>query len=158
MPVPVRDRRALITARVQAQRGHVDSAIEALAGGGGQAVEEERATILERANDWPAARDALSALATRVVPESGTLNDNQLRLMLRLATAAARAGDEVTLASLRDRLRSRLGTGPQADLFHLLTAEPVRGVADLGRARAEMGLARAVVQDMNPKKPTTKTP
>jgi hypothetical protein len=31
-----------------------------------------------------------------------------------------------------------------ADMFSLLTAEPVRGPADLARAKRETGLARAV--------------
>jgi hypothetical protein len=100
----------------------------------------------------------LSVLAARVVPDSGTIDPAQLQIMLRLATAATRAGDDATLASLRERLRSRLGSGPQADLFRLLTAEPVRGTADLGRARTELGLARAVTQDMSPKKPAARTP
>ncbi len=86
------------------------------------------------------------------------LDDAQLHVMLRLVSAATFAGDEATLASLRDRLRTRLGTGPPADMFRLLTAEPVRGTADLGRARAEMGLARAVTAEMSPKKPAAKTP
>ena len=56
-------------------------------------------------------------------------------VMLRLATAAARAGDEATLTALRVKLGTRLGSGPQADLFRLLTVEPVRGTADIsGRA------------------------
>jgi hypothetical protein len=154
----VKERRALITARVEAQRGHTRSAVEALADSDTPDADEERAAILEQANDWPAARDALTTLAARVVPDSGTLDDKQLRIMLRLATAAARAGDDATLASLRDKLRTRLGSGPQADLFRLLTEAPVRGTADLGRARAEMGLARAITADAGPKKTMAKTP
>jgi len=34
----------------------------------------------------------------------------------------------------------------------------VRGTADLARAQAEIGLARAVAADVNPKKPAAKTP
>jgi hypothetical protein len=158
MPAAVRERRALITARVEVQRGHTASAVEALAASNGQETEEARAAILERANDWPAARDALLAIAAHTVPDSGMLTDPQLRLMLRVATAAARAGDDAGLASLRDKVSTRLPSGPQADLFRLLTAEPVRGVADLGRARSEMGLARAITADMTPKRPPAKTP
>lgn len=159
----VRDRRALITARVEAKRGHIASAVEALAGDQSPEALDTRATILEQAKDWPAARDALAALAASVVPDSGTLTDAQLRVMLRLVSAATFAGDEATLGSLREKLRTRLGGGPQADLFRLLTTAPVRGTADLGRARAEIGLARAVTADMGPrdmsqKKPAAKTP
>ena len=86
----VRDRRALITARVEALRGHVGGAVEALADSHSPEADEARAAILERARDWPAARDALSLLAARVVPDSGTLNEAQLGIVLRLATAATR--------------------------------------------------------------------
>ena len=88
----------------------------------------------------------------------GPLDNAQLGVVLRLATAATRAGDDATLTALRDRLGSRAGSGPQGDMFRLLTAQPVRGTADLGRARAEMGVARSVAADMGPKKPTARTP
>jgi hypothetical protein len=97
-------------------------------------------------------------VAAREVPDSGMLNDAQVRLMLRLATAATRAGDDATLTSLREKTRSRIGTGSQTDLFRLLTAEPVRGTADLGRSRAEMGLARAITADIGSKKPVARPP
>jgi tetratricopeptide (TPR) repeat protein len=158
MADPVRERRALITARVEAKRGDTASAVEALTGSKTQDADETRAAILEQAKDWPGARDALAILAARVVPDSGVLNDAQLGIMLRLATAAARAGDDATLAALREKLRNRLGNGPSVDLFRLLTAEPVRGTADLARARSEMGLARAITADINPKKSAAKTP
>jgi tetratricopeptide (TPR) repeat protein len=158
MPDAVRERRALIAARVEAKRGHISAAVEALAGSHSPEADETRANILEQARDWPAARDALVVLVAHVVPESGVLTDAQLGIMPRLATAATRAGDDATLASLREKLRTRIAMGPRADLFQLLTAEPVRGTADLGRARAEMGLARAVTADMGPKKPAGKPP
>jgi hypothetical protein len=154
----VRDRRALITARVEAERGHIAGAVAALADSHTPDADETRAEILEKAKDWPAARDALKQLASDVIPDTGTLSDGQLRVMLRLVTAATFAGDEATLASLREQLRNRLGSGPQADLFRLLTAEPVRGTADLGRAKAEVGLANTVASELGGKKPGARTP
>ena len=158
MPDAVRERRTLITARVQAKRGHAADAAAALSADKTPEAEETRAAILEHAQDWPAARDALSVLATRVVPDSGMLNAAQLGVVLRLATAATHADDDATLASLGAKLGTRVGTGPRADMFRLLTAAPVRGTADLARARAEMGLARAVSAGLNPKPPAAKTP
>jgi hypothetical protein len=38
-----------------------------------------------------------------------------------------------------------MGTGPSAAMFHLLTAEPVRAMADLKRAGQEIGLVRSLV-------------
>ena len=158
MPDGVRERRSLIRARVEAKRGATASALDALSGSRGQEADEARAAIFEQASDWPGARDALAVLSGRVVPESGMLDGPQLQVVLRLATAATRAGDDATLASLREKLRTRIGTGPQADMFRLLTAEPVRGTADLGRARAEMGLARALTADSNTPRPAAKAP
>jgi hypothetical protein len=57
-------------------------------------------------------------------------------------TAAARAGDEAALSAIRQREGQRMGSGPLADMFRLLTADPIRGVADLKRAGREAGLAR----------------
>jgi hypothetical protein len=154
----VRGRRSLITARVEAKRGDTAGALETLSGDQTPEAAEARAAILEQAKDWPAARDALAVLAALVVPDRGMLSDAQLQVVLRLATAATRADDDATLTSLRETLRTRIGTGPQADMFRLLTAEPVRGTADLGRARMELGLTRAVTADMGPKPPAAKTP
>ena len=154
----VRERRALILARVEAKRGNISEALATLSNDQTPEADEARAEILEQAQDWPAARDALAVLAAGSVPDSGMLNAAQLQVVLRLATAATRADDDATLASLREKLRMRVGSGPQADMFRLLTEEPVRGTADLPRARAEMGLARAVTPDTDPKKSAAKTP
>ena len=154
----VRDRRALITARVEAERGHIAGAVAALADTHTPDADETRAEILERAKDWPAARDALKLLVADAIPDTGTQNDGQLHVLLRLVTAATFAGDDATLASLRDQLHNRLGSGPQSDLFHLLTAEPVRGTADLGRAKAEVGLANTVATELGGRKPGARTP
>jgi hypothetical protein len=153
----VRERRALIIARVEAKRGETRSAIEALSDDRTRDADDERAWVLEQAQDWLGARDALTVLADRIPPE-GPLDDAQRRIALRLATAAARANDDATLASARGRLISRIGSGPEADLFRLLTAEPVRGTADLARTRAEIGLTGALTADIDAKKAAAKTP
>ena len=159
----VRERRGVIIARTEAKRGATSDAMATLAGDKSHEAEEARAAILEQAGDWPAARDALAVLMARVVPDTcaapcGPLDGAQLGVTLRLATAAMHAGDDATLGSLRTRLGTRIGAGPQANMFRLLTAEPVRGTADLRRARAEMGLARAVAADIGGKPPPVKTP
>jgi hypothetical protein len=153
-----RQRRTLITAKVEAKRGNTGEAVATLAGDQTLEADEARAAILEHAQVWPAARDALARLAARVVPDSGMLNDAQLQLVLRLATAAARADDAATLASLREKLGTRIGGGAQADMFRLLTAPPVRGTSDLPRARAELSALRGVADDIGPKKTAATVP
>jgi hypothetical protein len=98
-------------------------------------------SILERANDWPGAQKALTAYAAKTVPAEGNLDDAQRRTLLRLATAAARAGDDAALADLRQREGGRMETGPIADMFRLLVAPQVRNTADLKRSGQETALA-----------------
>ncbi len=105
---------------------------------------KQRATILERANDWPGAERALADYVAKAVPPEGELNDTQRRTLLRLATAAARAGDDAALVGLREHQAARMGTGPLADMFRLLTSEQVRTVADLKRSGREATLARGL--------------
>jgi hypothetical protein len=71
------------------------------------------------------------------VPGEGKLDDAQRRTLLRLATAAARAGDTAALSELRRREGPRIGSGPLADMFRLLTADQISNVADLKRSAQE---------------------
>jgi hypothetical protein len=144
LPAELTERRTLLLAAASARRGEGDRALAALATLDSPAADEARATILERGNDWPAAQRALTDYAGRTVPATGNLDDAQRRILLRLATAAARAGDDAALTALRQREGARMGSGPLADMFRLLTADQVRGVADLKRAGQETALARAL--------------
>ena len=144
IPPALREERLLLAASAAARMGNAQGAINALNGLDSAAADEVRAAVLEKAGDWAGARRSLASLVRRTVPVTGALDDGQKRLLLRLATAAARAGDNPTLAALRERDSQRMGTGPVADMFRLLTAEPVRSTADLTRARQESELARAV--------------
>ncbi|HEX4171228.1 MAG TPA: hypothetical protein VHY82_01970, partial [Acetobacteraceae bacterium] len=136
--------RTLLAAQASARRGDLDQALAALGALDDPAADEARATILERANDWPAAQKALTSYVARTVPSSGKLDDAQRRALLRLATAAARAGDDAALTALRTREAQRMESGPLADMFRLLTADQVRSVTDLKRSGQEAALARAL--------------
>jgi hypothetical protein len=144
LPAEMTERRALVLAAANARRGDAEGALSVLSTLDSAAADEARAVILERANDWPAAQRALAGYVTRTVPSNGKLDEAQRRALLRLATAAARAGDETALADLRQRETARMETGPVADMFKLLTAPQVRNVADLKRAGQETALARAL--------------
>jgi len=91
-----------------------------------------------------AAATALTELAARSVPAEGKLDDPQQRLLLRLATTLAQAGAAKPLGALREQYVARMPAGQVGDLFRLLTAESVQGVADLPRAGREMALARSL--------------
>jgi hypothetical protein len=78
-------------------------------------------------------------------------------VLLRLASAAAQAGDEAMLGQLRDHDLPRMPAGKLADMFRLLTERPVEGVSDLPRAAREATLARAMPAALGTAAPTATT-
>jgi len=158
LPAALAEQRTLLRAGALARSGKVAAAISLLAGLDSDAAAAERADILEHAQDWPGAEQALAALVTRAVPVSGNLTDSARRLVLRLATAAAHAGDAQMLAALRARDDARMGTGPLADMFRLLTTEPIRGIADLPASVREVGLAKTLPSALQAMQPPARTP
>ena len=140
----LREERAIIASVAQTRLGDAQGAIAALEGLTDAPADTARAAVYEKAGNWPAAEEALMTVIGTAIPETGELTDAQRQLVLRLATAAERAGDRNALTALRATLDSRLGTGPLADMIRLLTAEPVQGTADLPRAERETGLAGTV--------------
>jgi hypothetical protein len=153
LPTELTERRTLLAAAAHARRGDTDRALAALGALSTAAADEARATILERANDWAGAQRALTDYADKAVPHDGKLDDAQRRTLLRLATAAARAGDDVALTALRQRDGSRMESGPLADMFRLLTADPVRAVGDLKRSGQEAALARGLPEQLKALQP-----
>ncbi|HTN12123.1 MAG TPA: hypothetical protein VL154_14235 [Acetobacteraceae bacterium] len=137
-------RRTLLFARASAATGQLPQALHALQALDSAVADEARASLLEQAKQWPAARNALLAWTTRTVPAEGMLNPSQAAALLRLASAAAQAGDEALLAKLHRHDLPRLPPGHLADMFRLLTAGPVDAVADLGRAAQETQLASRI--------------
>jgi len=144
LPPDLAEKRALLRANAMAHSGNPAAAAATLTAIGTPATNEARATILEQAQDWPAAEQAWSAYTATALPPEGGLDDGQARTLLRLTTAAARAGDDTTLATLRQKYDGRIAVGALADMFHLLTAEPVRGTGDLLRAKQEASLAESL--------------
>jgi hypothetical protein len=142
LPPDLAERRTLLLAAAHSRRGDTERALATLRTLNSAAADDARATIHERADDWAAAQLALTDYAAKTIPHDGKLDDGQRRTVLRQVTAAARAGDEAALTSIRQREGTRMGSGPLADMFRLLTADPIRGVADLKRAGREAGLAR----------------
>jgi hypothetical protein len=148
-PTDLVERRTLLLAAAHARLGDPDQALAVLGSLDTASADEARATILERANDWPGAEKALNAYVAKTVPAEGRLDDGQRRALLRLATAAARAGDDATLKLLRQSAGQRMASGPLADMFRLLTADPVRSVNDLRRSGREAVLAGGLPAQLN---------
>jgi tetratricopeptide (TPR) repeat protein len=138
------EQRAILRANATARRGDAAGGATILAGLKTGPAAAARAQILEIAGDWPGAAQAWTECAGLTVPESGPVNEAATRTILRLATATARAGDEQALAALRSKYADRVGGGALGDMVRLLTAEPVRTVKDIGRAKQETHFADSV--------------
>ncbi|MCW8085300.1 hypothetical protein [Sabulicella glaciei] len=136
------ERRALLAARAEAQRGRRDVATEMLAALG-PAGDETRAEILAEARDFAAAAAALSRRLAALTPAEGPLPEAAERVALRIAALLALAGDERGIAALRRSHGGRMRTASLARGFEALTSDPVRGLADLPRLACELNLFRS---------------
>jgi hypothetical protein len=144
IPPELADRRAMLFAQANASLGRIGVATATLAALATPEADAARATILEKAQDWPAAEQALKDYVGKTMPAAGPLDDHDRNNLVRLATAAMRAGDDQTLSELRAKDAGRIGDGPLADTFRLLTADPIRASSDLKRAAQENGFARSL--------------
>ena len=142
LPATLEARRWLLWAQATAANGNPDAALLALGERDDDPALALRADVLERGARWPEATRVLAAVAARAMPASGPLNASATAAVLRWASAAARASDEATLQGLRETVLARVPTGASADLLRVLTAAPVREIADLPRAAREAALAR----------------
>ena len=143
LPPALIEQRGLIAARIRAQRHDVPGATAILSGLDTRAADDLRATILADAGDWRGAEIALTLLAARVIPSTGSLTSEQQDILLRLASAQARAGDDGAARDLGIREASRM-VGPRSEMFRLLTAAPIAGLGDLRRSAGEVAMARAI--------------
>jgi len=135
--------RRLLRARLMAQEGQGADAASALSGVPGRDAMDERAGILEQRHDWAAAAAAVTGfLAT---PAFAALpDDDQRALILRAVRDESEAGDMAGLRRLRATYGARFAAGSGAELFAVLTAEPVSAVSDLPRAGQELATVRAL--------------
>ncbi len=138
--------RAMAAARAMAAQNKPDQAAQLLMALNDAKADDLRARIMENVSNWPAAEAALGDLAAKSIPAGPSappLSDAQRDILVRLASAAAQAGDAARLQSLR-AMQPRMGSGDRADMFRLLTAAPMQGLDDLARVKTEDALAHAV--------------
>ncbi len=146
IPSDVAEQRLLLFAEASARQGKRDEAVAALRQLDTPAAREALAGIFELSQNWADAERALTDCIAKTIPPSGMLDEAARRQLVRLATDIERAGDEPAMAALRMRFEPRLGSGETADMFRLLTARPIGGIADLKRTAQEASLARSVAQ------------
>jgi hypothetical protein len=153
LPPDLDEQRLILRAGSIARQGDPAGAAAMLASTRTARATEARAQILETASDWAGAEQAWSDCVAMTLPDSGMLDEPQTRTMLRLATAAARAGHDARLGMLRDTYGTRIGPGPLGDMFRLLTVEPIRTSTDIERSQREMSLAASLPADLKALQP-----
>jgi len=141
LPPDLAEQRAILLAEAVARLGDRSAAAGLLAPFTSTPAMDARAQILEGSGRWADAAKVWMDIVTATVPDTGPLDDAGARTVLRLATATAHAGDDAALADLRVKFGGRFSPGPVGDLFRVLTAEPIRTSADIGRSHQETGLA-----------------
>ncbi|MBR0656385.1 hypothetical protein GXW79_14980 [Roseomonas arctica] len=144
LPPPLMTARALLRARALAASGERGAAATLLATVGAEG-RTTLAAILAEAQDWTGAAAALGEHLAEVLPPGDAAFDPSLRReVARLAAFHALASETVALAGLAARVAGRMGEGPVAELFALLVADPMRGIADARRLGRELDLFRAL--------------
>ena len=138
------ERRTLVSARAMAAQGDTPRAVAALSGLTSADAADLRATLLASAKDWHGAEAALTELVAKVIPPQGVLTDAQQSLVIRLAGAAAQAGDEPALRDLGQRLGPRMQNQKLGQMLRLLTGGPVGGMLEMKQVAQDIALARSL--------------
>ncbi|MDB5377146.1 MAG: hypothetical protein JWR00_1592 [Rubritepida sp.] len=157
LPSVLVERRSLLAAQAEARRGNRELAVEALKALGPPG-DEALSDILAEARDFAGAATALSRhLAASVPTAPAALPEPLQRLALRNAALLAMAGDEPGLAAHRARYAARMARPELSSAFEALTADPVRGLADLPRLARELNLFRRFPQSLEPLRTAQRT-
>jgi len=142
--------RQIVNAKAEARRGNTPAALDMLQSLDTAEADEARAAIYSEVKDWDHLVSALSALEQKRGLQPGNLGPNQQALIMRLASAAALAGDNATLVRLRTTYGPSMAAGAAADRFRVITSDPIRGSNDLPRAFEEIQIARKLTAQSQP--------
>lgn len=149
LPPDLVQQRTLTSARALASEGHRNEGLALLNDISTPPAIRLKADLQLSAQDWPAAAQSLTALASQIVPAAGPLNAAQRRLLLELAATMARADDSAGLEQIRSQYLARFAADPAARMFRDLTEPPIARTADLPRSAEEIQRARSLDQDLN---------
>jgi hypothetical protein len=136
-------RRGLLRARLLVASGKSADALGVLSGVQGEEAVELQAKILEDRHEWAAASKLLESL-TGAAAFASKPDQAQRDLILRLANDESQAGDMAALHRLRGTQGAHMATGPGAELFAVLTQDPIQAVGDLPRSGHELDAVRAL--------------
>lgn len=142
--------RSFARARAAATAGDVDLALAQLAPLHGADVEDLRAREQASRQDWRGQQASIAALAALRLPATGPLGPAGEELVLRLASAALRAGDRAEVDRLGTVWSQRFTDPGRLRLLRLFTSREVATVADLPRSALELTSARTIFSTPDP--------
>jgi hypothetical protein len=143
LDAPLVARRGLLRASLLAKSGQTGDALGVLSGIQDEPALELQTGILEQSHHFAEAAKLLGAAIAG--PGFAKLPDNtQRNLILRLANDESELGDVSALRRLRDAQASHFTDGPDAELFAVLTQDPIKATTDLPRAAKELDKLRAL--------------
>ncbi|WP_419728362.1 hypothetical protein [Lichenicola sp.] len=145
LPADLVASRAFMQARASAAAGDIEAALQSLEPLHDEAAEDLRAQELARKKDWAGEAKAVAALATIRLPAGGMLDGAGEDLVLRLAAAVARSGDQSELNRLAGRYAARFGDPGKLGMMRLLTSSSVTGIADLSRSASDLASAQSAL-------------
>lgn len=156
LPTPLGTERTLLRAQADAMGGDADKALETLSSLHTADAEALRAAELGVKHDWAGQATALTTLIALRQPPQGRLDGEGEDLVLRLAGATARAGDQTGLRKLDQAFAPRFPDPDRLAMLQVLTSPGVTSTSDLSRSASDIGAGRSAISAMAAPLPTAR--
>jgi hypothetical protein len=154
----LRNQRLLLEARALSELGRHDVAYEIIANIPGRETIRLRSDFLWAANRWAASAEQLELLLGDRWKDFDPLGDVERGVVLRAAVGYALGDDTIGLARFRERYLSKMGEGPDARAFQMITA-PIGGtgteVREIAHSLAAVDTLEAFLRDLRARYPET---
>jgi tetratricopeptide (TPR) repeat protein len=154
----LRNQRLLLEARALSDTGRHDVAYEVIENVPGREAIRLRSDILWAARKWAPAAEQIELLHGDRWQEFAPLSDIERFDIMRAAIGYTLGEDGIGLARFRERYRAKMGEGPDARAFEMVTA-PIGTVgtefAELARSIAAVDTLEAFLRDLRARYPET---
>ncbi|MPZ39188.1 MAG: tetratricopeptide repeat protein [Rhizobiales bacterium] len=154
----MRNQRLLLEARALSELGRHDVAYEVIANIPGRAAIRLRSDILWASKKWTGAAEQLELLHGDRWKEFAPLTDLERTDIMRAAIGYALGDDALGLSRFRERYVAKMGEGPDARAFDVVTA-PVEASGtefrDIARSIAAVDTLEAFLRDLRARYPET---
>jgi tetratricopeptide (TPR) repeat protein len=154
----LRNQRLLLEARALSDVGRHDVAYEVVANIAGREAIRLRSDILWAAKKWAQAAEQLEMLYGDRWKEFAPLSDTERADVMRAAVGYALGEEAMGLARFRERYLSKMGEGPNAHAFEVVTA-PIEATGAeftaIARSIAAVDTLEAFLRDLRARYPET---